>query len=135
MDIADLIIFLIEIIFSLILIGGFVYAVTMAFGWKGFLLSVCGLAFVLFCIFGFEKFLEWAIESAPALILIFLAAMAVFLIVVTIIALKQQFGTSKEGINMRNKYIKESFKQVFFALLGGFIIFGIIFLLVISSEF
>ena len=133
MDIADLIVYLIETIFSLFLIGSLVYAVTKAFGWKGFLLSVCGLAFVLFSILGFEKFIEWAIESAPALILIFLAAIAIFLISVTIITLKQQFGTSKEGIKMRNKYIKESFKQVFYALLGGFIIFGIIFLLVISS--
>jgi len=130
----DLILSIIEGILCLVALGGLIWGCTKSFGVKGFISSFGGIILLLFLITGFEKFIDYALDNSPILIIILLAIFGIFMLWIIFITVKENL-TSGEAI--KRKFIKDTIQQLKIlglSLLGGFLIVGIIFLLIISSD-
>ncbi len=136
MDIVENIVSVIETIFGLLVLGSVIWGVTSAFKFKGFVISTGSIALIIIAIIYFEKFINYSIDNKPLLILIVLGLIAIFLIGITIYALKEQFdlyGYDREGRKKIKNFLATSLKQLFWSLFAGFAIVGIIFLFVCQN--
>ena len=104
-DILDLL----EFILSLFVLCVFIFAATTAYGWKGFLAIVGGIAALIFILDGFEKLLDYIFDTRPELIIVILAVFAVIMIAILILGVKQQYqNLDKKG---KQKYVKRLLKD------------------------
>ncbi|MBR1681210.1 hypothetical protein IJ707_05410 [bacterium] len=133
MEYVDLIVTIFETIFGLAALGSIIYAASSAFGIKGFVASTGGIAALVLGIHYFEKFLDYAMNNAPVLIIIMLAFMAVTLIWILIYSTMQkfkEFGKTQEGLQKRNQFIITCLKQagmLVVCIIGGILIFILVF--------
>lgn len=134
MENVDFIISIIEGLIALATLVGLIWGCTKAFGVKGFILSLGGIILFLLAITGFEKFLDYAFDNAPILIVIFFAILAIYMLWIIFITVKENL-TSGEAI--KRKFIKDTIQQLKvlgLSLLGGAAIVGLIFWSVVSSN-
>lgn len=137
MDLLDNIVSILEVLFVLFVLGSIIWGATSAFKLKGFVISVGSIALTIFALNLYEKFLNYSLDNRPLLIIIMLVLMAVFLMGITIYALKKEFdifGYDKEGRKKIKRFLLLSLKQLIVALLSGFALVGIIFFIVWSSN-
>ncbi len=126
MENVNLIITIIESIVSLAILGVFIWGCTKSFGLKGFVLSLSGFLILFLGIDLFEKFINYSIDNKPILITIFFAVIAMFLLWIIYITVKENLTS---GVDIKRKFIKDSIQQLKIlglSLLGGALIVGLI---------
>ncbi|MBR2526022.1 hypothetical protein IKE67_06110 [bacterium] len=136
MEIIENLMVLFEAVFVLLLFGSIIWGATSAFKVKGFIISTGSIVLTIIALVWYEKFLDYSLDNNPLLIVILLGLMALFLIGITIYAIKKEFDTfgyNKEGRKKIKNFLLISLKQFIFALLFGIIVVGVIFFLVWSS--
>lgn len=133
MENIDLIVTVIESILSLAILGGFIWKCTKAFGLKGFVLSLSGFILLFLGIGLFEKFINYSLDNKPILIIIFFAVIAIFLLWIIYITIKENLTS---GDDIKRKFIKDlirDLKNLGIALLGGVVIVGLIVVALINN--
>ena len=126
MENIDLIVTVIESIVVLAILGDFILKCTKAFRLKGFMLSLSGFILFFLVIGLFEKFINYSLDNKPILIIIFFAVIAIFLLWVIYITIKENLTS---GDDIKRKFIKESVQQLKIlglSLLGWALIVGLI---------
>ena len=129
----DLIVTVIESILSLAVLGGLIWGSTKAFKLKGFVISVSVIILIILGITCFEKFLDYSYNNAPILIIIFFAILAIFLLWIIYITIKENLTSGEET---KRKFIKDlirDLKNLGIALLGGVVIVGLIVVALINN--
>lgn len=129
----DLIVTVIESILSLAVLGGLIWGSTKAFKLKGFVISVSVIILIILGITCFEKFLDYSYNNAPILIIIFFAILAIFLLWIVFITVKENLTSGEET---KRKFIKDlirDLKNLGIALLGGVVIVGLIVVALINN--
>ena len=137
MDLIDNIVSIIEVLFVLFVLGSIIWGAVSAFKLRGFVISVGSIALAISALILYEKFLNYSLDNNPLLVLILLGVLAVFLIGITIYAVKKEFDTfgyDKNGRRKIKNFLRTSLKQLLFALLAGVAVVGIIFFFVWSSS-
>ena len=133
MENIDLIVTVIESILSLAVLGGLIWGSTKAFKLKGFVISVSVIILIILGITCFEKFLDYSYNNAPILIIIFFAILAIFLLWIVFITVKENLTSGEET---KRKFIKDlirDLKNLGIALLGGVVIVGLIVVALINN--
>ena len=122
----ETIISVIESLVALAVLGGLIWGSTKAFKLKGFVISVSVIILIILGITSFEKLLDYSYNNAPILIIIFFAILAIFLLWIVFITVKENLTSGEET---KRKFIKESVQQLKIlglSLLGGALIVGLI---------
>lgn len=129
----DFIITIIEGILSLAVLVSFIWACTKEFKLKGFVLSLSGFILLFLGIGLFEKFINYSLDNKPILIIIFFAVIAIFLLWIIYITIKENLTSGEET---KRKFIKDlirDLKNLGIALLGGVVIVGLIVVALINN--
>ena len=108
MDFGD-ILDLIELILSLAILGVLVWSATAAYGWKGFLTTIGGIAALVFLIDGFENLLDYILDNHPALFIAFLAVLALLMVWIFILGVYEQY--KKMDKIEKDEYMKRLLKD------------------------
>lgn len=126
MENVDFILTIFEGLLALATIGGLIWACTKSFGLKGFVLSFGGLILFVLGIDLLEKFIDYSFDNKPILIIIFFAILALFMLWIIIITVKENLTSGEE---IKRKFIKDTIQQLKvlgLSLLGGAAIVGLI---------
>ncbi len=129
----ETIISVIESLVALAMLGGLIWGSTKAFKLKGFVISVSVIILIILGITCFEKFLDYSYNNAPILIIIFFAILAIFLLWIIYITIKENLTSGEET---KRKFIKDlirDLKNLGIALLGGVVIVGLIVVALINN--
>ena len=129
----ETIISVIESLVALAMLGGLILGSTKAFKLKGFVISVSVIILIILGITCFEKFLDYSYNNAPILIIIFFAILAIFLLWIIYITIKENLTSGEET---KRKFIKDlirDLKNLGIALLGGVVIVGLIVVALINN--
>ena len=126
MENVDFILTIFEGLLALATIGGLIWTCTKSFGLKGFVLSFGGLILFVLGIDLLEKFIDYSFDNKPILIIIFFAILALFMLWIIIITVKENLTSGEE---IKRKFIKDTIQQLKvlgLSLLGGAAIVGLI---------
>lgn len=77
-----------------------------------------------------EDIFNWAMDNSPWLVIIFLLALAIFIIVETIKCLIEKY---KEDSQMTKKYIIDSFRYVFISFFIGALFVGVMLFVLLNN--